>query len=1138
MSKTGDQQLLAEYLIDSITSRATGSNDDFCVNTFPKDKYFIGNLRPRPSESEEFDEDFDIFNEFQNKLSPIAMGAEFNLNPDHIPTKIDTILQFNVYYRVFPSFTEQSNHQMANQQTMSTDFSNDRNTQDTMFIKFKKISFCLKSPIKIDKDKKNGFIINLDEITKAINIELDRCKSLILQDPNRLKINDSVTNNIRVSQDHLQSEESYNAFLSTFTQELNYNWQIEFTAEIQPTNVKDSIIFLIEIVNTSAFTSEVESKLTDIFLFDINLVISTDNNTFVPFSLDLSAKSFRYNNQLVARGINCDVVKTETTEINETYKLTTIPIYKQSVYETKTTPEAKFDDLFTNPIPILDNILAAMKEYEANWDKQLQEYIKNDITWEDKHKQEFLLDKQKYMREVTLFELGLNLIKTDKDIELAFKLTNKTFSKNPTKKSWRLFQIVFIVSQIPSIYTLKTPTADYEKLREVVDIIYFPTGGGKTEAYLGVIVFHIFFDRLRGKSAGVTAWTRFPLRLLTIQQMQRVADIICLAELIRQEQTDKRLSGKDIDGFAVGYFVGAEATPNKIVSPMGTDLPTEAWSIANDPALRQKWKKIIKCPNCGTTSISVIFDSTTFRLLHKCSNEKCRYKDGILPIYIVDNDIYRYLPSVIVGTIDKLASIGNQRKMSLLMGRVTHKCQIHGYANTICSQDGCKDPKLLSNSLPIGISAPTLFIQDELHLLKEGLGTFDGHYETYLQTIIQEFGFKSPIKIIASSATIEAFERQVKHIYGRKANMFPGYGPILGESFYARTVDLPRRIYVGILPHNKTIFRSMLELIQYYHELIFELNNNVFTTNPFSGSVKPGSDEWKNLIDLFSTSLLYFSSSKELNATRTDLESAINPELERKGQTPLIIEELTGSTNTDKVTNILERLEKPSFITKSPINTILATNMISHGVDVDRFNAMFFYGMPRQNAEYIQASSRVGRSNVGIVFCVLKPTRERDHSHFLYFKKYHEYLGQLVEPVAINRWSKFSISRTLPGLFVATLLQNMTNLDRNPNKLYFTETIKNLISRGLLTTEMFTSLLEKAYLYNETDLNLISKVKDKIQESIRSYFDQIAAPSHSNVFISDALVPKPMTSLRDVDEQIKIELDSDGSNWADKLGGN
>jgi hypothetical protein len=208
--------------------------------------------------------------------------------------------------------------------------------------------------------------------------------------------------------------------------------------------------------------------------------------------------------------------------------------------------------------------------------------------------------------------------------------------------------------------------------------------------------------------------------------------------------------------------------------------------------------------------------------------------------------------------------------------------------------------------------------------------------------------------------------------------------------------------------------------------------------------------------------------------------------------------------------------------------------MVSHGVDVDRFNAMFFYGMPRQNAEYIQASSRVGRAHVGLVFTCLHPVRERDQSHFTYFQKYHEFLGQMIEPVAINRWAKFSINRTLPGLFMGVLLQVMANgtAGANPNQYYMLDFLKKKFTDGSLKPEDFIPMLQEAYLV-ENPVSVAERAfSEEILFRVRQFVDQIVGAGSGAKFVSEVLVPAPMRSLRDVDEPIDIELDNLGSQWA------
>jgi hypothetical protein len=332
--------------------------------------------------------------------------------------------------------------------------------------------------------------------------------------------------------------------------------------------------------------------------------------------------------------------------------------------------------------------------------------------------------------------------------------------------------------------------------------------------------------------------------------------------------------------------------------------------------------------------------------------------------------------------------------------------------------------------------------------------------------------------------------------------------------------------------------KSSLELIEYYHREVQGLQLlPSSSTNPYGGALTPGTPEWRGLLDCYATSLTYFLSNRELNSSHTDLEGDVNPNLERGSLTPLEIAELTGSTGTDEVMRILERLEG-TLAPNASLDAVLATSMVSHGVDVDRFNAMIFYGMPRQNAEYIQASSRVGRALVGIIFNCLHPARERDQSHYTYFVKFHEFLGQLVEPVAINRWSIFSVNRTLPGLFMGVLLQLIANSsgESNPNRYYMLDFVKQKISDGSLRADNFIPLLEEAYRVQAASTTGEMAFRDEIRLQVQQFLGWILGAGSGRTFVSEALIPKPMRSLRVVDDAADIELDNTGLQWAARVG--
>lgn len=1153
-----EEEGLVGYLVDAIEGNASGRSSLECHQNHPRDVYFVGNLRSRA----EIRALGSLPSELINKLSPVAIGLEVQIDELQQDAVAEITASWCVYYRAFPTHEQQRKHQAAGAdaggeeqgeqseraaEDGDADEANDANqaqsrraqrrraaalsARDKLAMRYKKL--CGRARVEIGiADLPESGAIDLSALRDAINLEIERLRKVVQDDPETIRRPPRGATNFEVPADSLRSDETFRAWQGTFGQPIVPNWAITVSAKWwREESEASAAVVAIELVNDSG---PVDDALVDPYVFEPAIRVAISKAKLVPFRVELAPKGFRFDPYLWARGHNCEGLLLEDGAVESRH----VPVVSQSRYVTRSTPKARFEDLASDPVPTLDGIEKAMRNYLSAWEEQRHAYQK--AGWTTAHANEFDRDHAAFKAEIERFNEGAKIIASDPDALLAFKLTNETFRRlghdpNPSKakESWRLFQIVFIVSQVPGILALKTPSPTGARERESVDVIYFPTGGGKTEAYLGTIVFHAFFDRLRGKTAGVTCWIRFPLRLLTLQQTQRMADAIGVAELVRLEQRDGRLSRSD--GFCVGYLVGQEGTPNELTPPGPNDPPSVHWSEASDALVRQKWKRVAKCPSCRTNSIEIDFDASGARLIHRCTNRGCKYPRGEVPVVITDNEVFRYLPTVVIGTVDKLAAIGNQRKFALVLGQVDGRCQVHGYFKGICCQKDCKDKALLKPGIPAGLSGPTLLVQDELHLLKEGLGTFDSHYETFLQAVLQALGSPTA-KIIASSATIEQFERQVEHLYGKSrtlARIFPGPGPTLRSSFYAETLPQAQRVFIGLLPHNKTLFNAVLELIELYHRELIDLRRHK-GPNPWGGQLSPGTTQWLELIDFYWVTLNYFLANKDVASIHNDLEGDTNPKLHADGLPQLAISQLLGATSTDDVTTTLELLERPAANTDAP-RTVLATSMVSHGVDIDRLNAMLFYGMPRLTAEYIQASSRVGRSHVGLVIVCLHPARERDQSHFAYFRKYHEYLGQLVEPVAINRWATYSIDRTIPGLFMAVLLQRLAHRAglKTPNLVYMLDHVKKEISSGTITAQDFIPLLESAYLVpGETGDAGRQAFRPKVKQRVQQFLDHILQTSTSEKFVSGALIPSPMRSLRDVEEAITIELDTEGSDWA------
>lgn len=1195
-----EQGGLTEYIIDQVCGRALGRVGAECLFNYPHDVYFLGNLRSQDVANANAGSGPAHLSELINKLAPVAFGGEFKIVPVE-GASVEVELSWSCYYRLFPTYKQQVSHQQGLHLRQSADARGraaingesrdgrededededeheegadtvvepDRaedqeqvprienaadpavgggahGRRDTLMIRFKKIECRARGAITLISDD-GSWKADTGSLEQSIRNEIDRAKMVCRGDPAAVKHFGDQYEPIRVPDTVLVSADSYDRFLRSMTVSVNneWSWQVRVESK-QDYNDRDCIDLSVIFANDTPRQLSQRGKdnpLIEPFLFDVGAEYLFESCEVRPFDVNLAPEGFRYDRRVDAHGFNCSVRREGST-----FSTSHVPRFDQQRYQTRTKPSAEFSALASDPIPVLDEILAAMVAYRDVWSATREEFRASIPNWDAKHAAEFDRDESTFCAEIAAFERGIELIRRNEDVLLAFKLTNETFRRGPKKTGWRLFQIVFLVSQIPGLCALANIPGSSKSDLETVDIVYFPTGGGKTEAYLSVLVFHCFFDRLRGKTAGVTSWIRFPLRLLTLQQTQRVADTICVADIVRREQSDARLNSPSIAGFGVGYFVGKTSTPNELVNidrfQFASAEQRALWDKARDQRARQDWRRLMYCPSCRTKTVQIELDEQQTRINHVCSNKGCKFSKGKIPVYVIDNEIYRYLPSVLVGTIDKLASVGNQRKMVQIFGDVDGFCTTHGFfKGRNCCQRDC-DSRDLKRTPPAGLSGPTLFIQDELHLLKEGLGTFDGHYETFVREVMSEIRAGSQSKIIASSATIEKFERQVEHLYAvspTRARRFPGQGPKLGHSFYAETLDYPQRRYVGLIPHNKTIFNSMLELLEYYHRVIQELLDlPLGSANPYGGALPPGSGAWLELLDLFVTSTSYFLSGRDMNSIRTDLDSHVNALFESSGLSPLKLVELTGSTSTDEVAQTLEYLEEPKAGLERS-TAVLATQMISHGVDIDRFNAMFFYGMPRQNAEYIQASSRVGRTNMGIAFVCHHPARERDQSHYALFEKYHQYLGQLVEPVAINRWAKFSINRTLPGLFMGVLLQLISNQratgsNENPNAYYMTDHVRREITSGRLRQEDFISILERAYnVVNPNDAARLG-FRDEILLRVPQFFDQILQAAPAKKFVASTLIPAPMTSLRSVDEPITIRLDHAGSSWTFRGG--
>lgn len=617
----------------------------------------------------------------------------------------------------------------------------------------------------------------------------------------------------------------------------------------------------------------------------------------------------------------------------------------------------------------------------------------------------------------------------------AFRLTQKTMAaqarrreaqakgKKPTEvdpPAWRTFQLAFLLMNLRGIIDPKH--AD----RGIVDLLFFPTGGGKTEAYLGLAAFTLLLRRLRDPSvtsAGVTVLMRYTLRLLTLDQLGRASALICALELERQSAPDKL--GKW--PFEIGLWVGLAATPNK----MGKKGDNDRFSArARTLAYQRDTSKppplpLEKCPWCGDK-----FTSNSFRLLPTadhpqelrvvCMSRTCEFTGNRpLPLLTVDEPIYRRLPCFLIATVDKFAQLPWLGPSGALFGKVDRHDTTGFYGPTEPGR---------GTALTRPLSPPDLIIQDELHLISGPLGTMVGLYETAIDALAERKVDGQTVlpKVVASTATVRRADRQIQALFGRSGvDVFPPPGPDRRDSFFAKAPD-PRldgaRRYVGIAAQGrspKVIFlRTSLALLAAAQRLYDEVGGDRNTQNP---------------IDPYMTLLGYFNSLRELGGSRRIVEDEVSSRVRDYGSRKRVGEtagafknrkvahevlELTSREHTARVAETKRRLELAFHQKDGRVDVALATNMISVGLDITRLGLMVVFGQPKTAAEYIQATSRVGRNTTkpGLVVTLLNIHKPRDRSHYERFEAFHASFYRAVEATSVTPFSPRAIDRGAAGV--------------------------------------------------------------------------------------------------------------------------
>lgn len=1147
MNVQTQHKIFAKSITEQFISNITGEGVERVEGKVPEDKFIVGQLAPISTNAVSFITSRVIIN---------GVGVNFNINLEDLNNcALNIQLCGNWFYRVRPTYEEQCesavkqyNKLFERQYSSVKEFLNDMDVMEIIE--------------NVDSKKTNSYDIRLLQIYKKVSMEEHhlgisvRLKDIYDSDAEVAAIDDLALENqelynsiqgiikdsVLTDPDYydydirskltlrdLETEENWRAFLAREKKDARIlpNWNAAIVLEAKKRS--DILAISIKMLNKA---EQVEAELSKkrnkesvkiSTIFNARLKVNLIEAKYQPIKLAHFKDDYKYNKEQAAIGFNCNIDFRELRDTNDYIVTTNVPIYEQ--YRLKTNDEipAKFSDLINDPVQTLESIYSHMLDELGTWNDK---YAEAKYCYSRQALRQMKNEIDDFELEISRFKLGIDLIRDYSVIKDAFVYMNQAFANSPKSYGgWRLFQVIYIVSVILDIAVCEKHLAIPENIRskttfDDVDVIFFPTGGGKTEAFLGTVVFSLFFDRLRGKNAGVTAILRYPLRLLAAQQASRVCNILAQAELLRRK--DNRMNKSD--EFALGYLCGEGNTPNKL-NKYKLDEINSLSVVERD----KKFLVVEKCPFCNG-DLHMMADIDHMRLVHVCSNRIC--KESILPIYIVDNEIYRYLPSVIISTVDKMSAIGFNRNFSQIFRGANRRCDFHGY----CGTDGCIEFKECQeesfSKVQMYDPVPTLMIQDELHLIRESLGTYDSHYELMIDYFCKHHtSSMRGMKVIGATATISNYEDQIQQLFLKNPHRFPCESIDLKKHFYSYIDESDlNRIIIGYAPFGRAVINGVAYSLKALREVIWKYVQNPECIHEIKGLEDIELHDANKIIQDYWLSIEYNNVKIDSTNVVGALNNPINIELSDAGIRTYSAAKMTGDDSFQDVRKILAEIETAQDIVNDvDFNMISATSMISHGVDADRFNQIMFFGIPGSTAEYIQAYSRAGRKYPGIVIDIIRPTRPTDQSYLRYFQKFHEYKDILIDPVPVNRWANKAIDVTLPGIFSGLILS--VYYPRNTKRIYMMPDLQKAIINNEIDKEEVRNQLYEIYgcILDDGQIRNVSKIyKNKIDDFVDTIFSRIAEKSVGEVYLTQGLNDlgfHVMQSLRDTEKQLIVEVD-------------
>jgi len=787
--------------------------------------------------------------------------------------------------------------------------------------------------------------------------------------------------------------------------------------------------------------------LPEVSIYDAGFDATVSGGSLVNMGYRIVDTDYRIAPEVYAHGRFCCLDEDASDPAAGRLVTTPFPVFRQAVYESRPELEPAFTDLARDPAPVLRRIARHMQDFLGQWDA----YLEGPPPLSEEALARCRADRDIFADEHERFSAGIDLIEADLSsrnpggIGLAFSWMNQAMRRMdapggvytptgpPKVRGWRLFQIVFIVVHLAALAARESSGEHLRDELSYADVLWFPTGGGKSAALYGITAVAMFYDRLRGKSFGTTSIIRFPLRMLSVQQLDRILRLVVCCELVRSAHHGQPRNGSgpawDLgEPFELGYFVGRNNTPNRLTDPADTKWQDIAAMARQGNSWRRDNVVLPTCPYCGGEQVTLHPDTDSVRLRHRCPG--CQRE---LPVSITDDEVYRYLPAILVATVDKLATVAFNPHFSHLSHGPAHRCPDHGFVTF--RQGSPSEPRCLARQycgraprewteIRAYDPAPALAIQDELHLLAEELGTFAAHYETLWQHLCRT-GSGLPSKVLAATATISDYANQVRQLYALRPRRFPSEGWLDGQSFYAqRHEDLTRRLFVGALPSLMDTAAFSLacgDAIRRELERLRGLDPADVIAELGLTTVRPDEvEEW-----LFGYELQLYYVNRKTDADRVLTHAS------RVGKSgnpaPFLAQRLTGANRLAEISDVIRRVERETINVPAGrrLAVIAGTSLVSHGVDLARLNIQFVLGMPSTLAYYVQATSRAGRSDVGLIFTALNRNHLRDRSVFHFFDVSHRHVNALVEPVALNRFSLHGPGKTASGLLAAVLLNEV-----------------------------------------------------------------------------------------------------------------